>query len=338
MFIELTPGAARRPAGRGGLRRCRSRNTLPDVNPDEFLSALDADTRDYLKLLLNGAAQRPARAAPTTSATVLKRFEPTYRDIARGVRAGRQAPRPSCAGWSHSLQRAQHRARPARTTTSPSSSTRARRRCSRAFAAERDNVAATVRELPCTLRQTTRHAEQGRARWRDVLAPDRRPAAPGGRARSSAPTRRRRPFALEAAPLLRDDIRPFVREARPLVRDLRPAARDLVEAEPDLKRTFSVLNHLFNLLGLQPGRAARARTRPTATRATSSTSPGSRTSRRTCSPTRTRTASSGRHARRHLHDVLRSDHRPPSPALERPARRSAAPLDRPERSAGGQPS
>ena len=28
-------------------------STLPDINPDEFLSALDVDTRDYLKLLLN---------------------------------------------------------------------------------------------------------------------------------------------------------------------------------------------------------------------------------------------------------------------------------------------
>ena len=33
------------------------RMDLPDVNPDEFLSALDRDTRDYLKLLVSGAAK-----------------------------------------------------------------------------------------------------------------------------------------------------------------------------------------------------------------------------------------------------------------------------------------
>ena len=48
--------------------RIKVQNTASDINPDEFLSALDADTRDYLKLLINGAGkglkgprQRPAR-------------------------------------------------------------------------------------------------------------------------------------------------------------------------------------------------------------------------------------------------------------------------------------
>ena len=58
MFIELNPGTHDAPRRRGGLHASRSHNTLPDVNPDEFLSALDADTRDYLKLLLNGARRR----------------------------------------------------------------------------------------------------------------------------------------------------------------------------------------------------------------------------------------------------------------------------------------
>jgi hypothetical protein len=59
-------------------------------------------------------------------------------------------------------------------------------------------------------------------------------------------------MALEAAPLLRDDIRPFVREARPLVSELGVAARRLVRSEPGLTRTFTVLNHLFNMLAHNP--------------------------------------------------------------------------------------
>jgi phospholipid/cholesterol/gamma-HCH transport system substrate-binding protein len=55
--------------------------------------------------------------------------------------------------------------------------------------------------------------------------------------------------------VLRDEIRPFVRESRPLVRDLRPAARNLAASTPDLNRSFVVLNHLFNLIGFnQNGR------------------------------------------------------------------------------------
>ena len=41
--------------------------------------------------------------------------------------------------------------------------------------------------------------------------------------------------------------------ARPLVRNLRPAAINLAKATPDLTSTFTVLNHLFNMLGYSPG-------------------------------------------------------------------------------------
>src|SRR4029453_9578545 len=54
------------------------------------------------------------------------------------------------------------------------------------------------------------------------------------------------------APVLRDDIRPFVREARPVVRDLRPAARNLSDATPALTRTFAALNHFLNLAAYNP--------------------------------------------------------------------------------------
>ena len=56
MVAELTPGT--KAAGRlpeGG--RIPVSQTLPDVNLDEILAALDADTRDYLTLLLNDGGQ-----------------------------------------------------------------------------------------------------------------------------------------------------------------------------------------------------------------------------------------------------------------------------------------
>ena len=80
MFIELNPGRHEAPvAKRGWVMPIRS--TLPDVNPDEFFSALDKDTRDYLVLLLHGAA-RGLDGRAQDLRQVLKRFEPTYRDIA----------------------------------------------------------------------------------------------------------------------------------------------------------------------------------------------------------------------------------------------------------------
>jgi hypothetical protein len=56
------------------------------------------------------------------------------------------------------------------------------------------------------------------------------------------------PFAEEATPQLREDIRPFVRDLRPLVRELKPAATDLERATPDLTGAFEVLNGFLNML------------------------------------------------------------------------------------------
>jgi hypothetical protein len=60
------------------------------------------------------------------------------------------------------------------------------------------------------------------------------------------------PIVRELAPLLEDDIRPFVRESRPLVGDLRVAARGVSRSLPDLTTSVSKLNVLFNLLGFNP--------------------------------------------------------------------------------------
>ena len=53
----------------------------------------------------------------------------------------------------------------------------------------------------------------------------------------------------EAAPILRNQVRPFVRGARPVVRDLKGPADRLARSTPDLTRTFTVLNRLFNMVG-----------------------------------------------------------------------------------------
>ena len=56
----------------------------------------------------------------------------------------------------------------------------------------------------------------------------------------------------ETTPILRDEIRPFVRASRPTVRELRPAMRDLAAAAPDLERSFSVVNLLLDTLAYNP--------------------------------------------------------------------------------------
>src|SRR5436190_16887083 len=81
MFVELDPGTKSAPKAKNGFTIPIS-NTLPDINPDEFYSALDDDTRDYLKLLVDGAG-RGLQGRGADLRNVLRRFEPTHRDLAR---------------------------------------------------------------------------------------------------------------------------------------------------------------------------------------------------------------------------------------------------------------
>ncbi len=241
MFIELMPGREPAPAADEDWRMPLA-NTLPDVNPDEFLSALDADTRDYLKLLLNGARTGLEERAGDLS-MVLRRFEPTYRDIAAvsGEVAKRRA---DLRRLVHSLDDLNTQL--GRSDDDLAELVGASAKTFDAFAQERVNVAATVRELPSTLATTT-DALNRVERFADVLAPAADEIRPAIRALRTA-NAETLPFAREATPLLRSDIRPFVREARPFFRELRPAAHDLVEADPDLKGTVKALNGLFNML------------------------------------------------------------------------------------------
>jgi len=242
MFIELMPGKGTAPSAKEGWRMPVA-NTLPDVNPDEFFSALDADTRSYLALLLQGAARGlDGRAGDLRQ--VLKRFEPTYRDIA-AVSGEVAKRRGDLERLVHALNVLNTELGSADDDLAQLVSTSAR--VFNAFARERTNVEATVRELPTALAATT-DALQRVERFAKVLGPASTRLIPvaGALDRSNRATR---PFAVEATPLLRNDIRPFVRELRPLVRDIDPAIGNIVGSEKDIVRTVKVLNTLFNMLG-----------------------------------------------------------------------------------------
>ncbi len=245
MFIDLDPGSKSAPVARKGWT-VPIANTAPDVNPDEIFGVLDADTRDYLRLLINGAG-RGLEGRGGDLRDIFRRFEPTHRDLAR-VNSAVATRRTNLRRLVSSLNElntelAGKGDELARLVDSSAT-------VFRAFASEADGVSGTVRELPSALRQTTETL--GRVeRFADVLRPATARLRPAVRAIDPA-NRAIIPFAREATPQLRDSIRPFVRESRPLVRDLRPASLRLAEAMPDLTRTFKVFNNFFNLLAFNP--------------------------------------------------------------------------------------
>jgi phospholipid/cholesterol/gamma-HCH transport system substrate-binding protein len=245
MFIQLEPGTDSAPVAKENWT-IPVDSTTPDVNPDEILSSLDADTRDYLRLLISDAG-RGLKGRSGDLRDLFRRFEPTHRDLAavNGAIAERRTNLRRLITSLNQLngELASHDDDLAGLVTSSSA-------VLRSFASEEQNISAAVSELPSALRQTTTSLGQVQ-RFADVLGPTTERLRPAARALDPA-NKAVEPFAKEATPLLADDIRPFVRDARPLVRDLRPASIQLADASPGLTRTFAQINNFFNLLAYNP--------------------------------------------------------------------------------------
>jgi phospholipid/cholesterol/gamma-HCH transport system substrate-binding protein len=246
MFIELDPGSNSAPLAKEGWT-VPVQNTLPDVNPDEIFSALDADTRDYLKLLVNGAG-KGLNGRGNDLQEVFQRFEPTYRDIGR-VTSAVAARRENLRRLINSLQRLNTEL--ASRDDDLAQLVSASATVFRAFAAENGNISRAVRDFPPALRQTTTTLGKVETFAR-LLGPTADKLRPAVRSLNRA-NHAIQPFAKEAAPILKKQIRPFVRAARPVVRDLKTPGRQLADATPDLTRTFAMLDNLFNLFAYNPG-------------------------------------------------------------------------------------
>jgi phospholipid/cholesterol/gamma-HCH transport system substrate-binding protein len=245
MFIELNPGTKSAPVAKAGYT-IPVKNTLPDINPDEVYSLLDADTRDYLRLLISGAGEGLHKRGGDLQ-EVFRRFEPTHKDLALVNKY---------VALRHSnLRRLIHQLNVLNGALAQKGDDLAElvgtsSQVFRALASQDQNITRAVGDLPGTLRQTTQTFGKVKT-LADVLGPAVTKLRPTVKALNSA-NKEITPFAKEAAPILRTEIRPFVRDARPVVRDLKPASKNLATATPDLTRTFTVLNHLFNMVGFNP--------------------------------------------------------------------------------------
>src|SRR5215217_7739849 len=241
MVAELEPGTPR--AGRikeGGVIPVGQ--TLPDVNLDEILAALDTDTRDYLTVLV-GAGAEGLRGNGRRLAKAIRRFEPSAR-YGRKVFGSLAQRRQNIKRVIHNLSLIMDElgAKDDQVAEFVENSNAVFATLARQDA----NLRATLTELPSALSETQRGLGKAKT-LADELGPTLQALRPG--ARALGPTLRQvRPFVRETTPVIRDEIRPFVRASRPTVRELRPALRDLAAAAPDLRRTFSVVNYLLDEL------------------------------------------------------------------------------------------
>jgi phospholipid/cholesterol/gamma-HCH transport system substrate-binding protein len=246
MFVELNPGTKDSPIAKPGYT-IPVGATAPDINLDEVLSSLDSDSRAYLRLLVNGAGQGLAGRG-NDLAQVLERFEPTHRDLAR-VNEAVARRGADLRSLVHSLAKLNTAlaAKQGQITQLVDASSKV----FRAFASEDSNIQRAVADLPSTLRQTTQTLQkvQTFAQQLGPAAVNLLPAAHALPAANAALATLSKP----SAPIVQNEIRPFVVAARPDVRNLRPAAIKLANATPNLSKVFVTLNHFENDLGYFPG-------------------------------------------------------------------------------------
>jgi phospholipid/cholesterol/gamma-HCH transport system substrate-binding protein len=250
MFLELDPGTDSDPSSDqdeyedGDMIPVA--NTAPDVNVDQILEALDADTRAYLRLLLVGGGQGLDDRGKDLG-ELLGSLGPINRGLAR-LNSEVATRKENLARLIHNMNLLWGRV--GQDGEGIEQLLVASNQALGAIASQSPDVRRTVQLLGPTL-TTTRGALERTGELAEVLGP----------AVNSL-----RPFARKLKPVndslgnlarrtigpVKEDIRPFVRNAREPVRNLRPAAQNLVGAMPRLTTVGNKLNKLFNMAAYNP--------------------------------------------------------------------------------------
>jgi phospholipid/cholesterol/gamma-HCH transport system substrate-binding protein len=253
MFLELDPGTDSDPSSDQDEYEDGDTipvaNTAPDVNVDQILEALDADTRSYLRLLLVGGGQGLDGRGKDLG-ELLGSLGPINRGLAR-LNSEVATRKENLARLIHNMNLLWGRV--GQDGEGIEQLLVASNQALGAIASQSPDVRRTVGLLGPTL-STTRSALERTGELAEVLGP----------AVNSL-----RPFARKLKPVndslgnlarrtigpVKEDIRPFVRNAREPVRNLRPAAQNLVRAMPRLTTVGNKLNKLFNMAAYNPNGA-----------------------------------------------------------------------------------
>ena len=244
--VEVSPGTP--SAG-----KVHSGEVLPlsqtgaNIDFDEFLAGLDAETRVYVQELLAGLGiglKDNGRAL----AAALKRFDPTSRyveEIATEVERRHANVARSIHNFRLLIDAVGGKDQQLSQLVDASNAVFA------TFAKEDANFKKTLALLPGALHKTG--VGLGKlATATHVLAPTLHDLLPFARALGPANEATRR-LSQKTAPIIKNEVRPFAREILPVVNELGPSTKKLGEALPKLAASFAVLNEFFNEIAYNPG-------------------------------------------------------------------------------------
>lgn len=245
MVVEVNPGTPSAGKMRSGEVLPLSQ-TAPNINFDEFLAGLDAETRAYLQELLAGAGEGFKENGRAFSAT-LKRFDPLGREVQR-IAAQVEIRHANIARSIHNfrllLEALGGKDKQLAQLIDASNAV------FQVFAKEDANVQATLGLLPGALAKT-RQGLGKLATATAVLGPTLHQLHPFATSLGPANEATRR-LSLKTAPIIRNEIRPFARQILPTISALRPDTQGLAEAFPKFAASFAVLNEFFNELAANP--------------------------------------------------------------------------------------
>lgn len=245
MYVQMDPGTPEAGTAKEGTKFDIAHSTST-VNERQFLAALDADTRDYIELLVGGLGEGLKGNADRLR-ELFKQFDSTNANLQRanGAIADRRRDLAVLVTELGKLSEAV-----AEQDDSLSRSIDQGAATFSALAKEDASIRETLRRLAPTLKTVRKSLDKGQE-LADVLGPASEALKEPARELGPA-LRASEPFLEDATPIVRDELRPFTRAARPAVKQLRRASKSFKTVTPDLADVFSVLQELGNETAYNP--------------------------------------------------------------------------------------
>jgi phospholipid/cholesterol/gamma-HCH transport system substrate-binding protein len=244
MIVEIEPGTGKHHIEDGA--HFNLTQTEPNTNLDAFLATLDADTRQYIQLLVAGGAQGLGGRGKQAS-NAIRRFQPFVHYTAKLNRAV-AARHVALAHVIHNFgqltnELARHDAEVKRFVTSSKDALGN-------FANQQASVQDAFEEFPSAL-QAAKAGLASSNRFSQVARPALIKLIPQAQALGPAFDATEKLFSQTTVPI-RDQIRPFTREIRPVLTHGTEAAEPFEKTVRSFGNALGGFNSFLNELAYQP--------------------------------------------------------------------------------------
>jgi phospholipid/cholesterol/gamma-HCH transport system substrate-binding protein len=244
MIVEIEPGTEKGQVEDGA--HFTLAQTEPNTNLDAFLATLDADTRQYVQLLVAGGAQGIGGRGKQFG-NALRRFQPFVHYVAKLSKAT-AARRVAIARVIHDFgllttELGRHDVAVKRFVTSSKDALGN-------FANQQESVQEAFREFPSAL-QAARAGLASSNRFSQASYPALIKLIPQAQALTPAFKATERLFR-ETTPPIRDQIRPFTREIRPVLTHGAEAAQPFEKTVRNFGNSLRGFNSFLNELSYDP--------------------------------------------------------------------------------------